>query len=49
MPRSLAIASIIAAAILAALQLPGYAILPLGLTIMVNGQRWTKVKKEDER
>lgn len=47
MPRSLAIASIIAAAILAALQLPGYAILPLGLTIMVNGQKWAKDKKED--
>lgn len=47
MPRSLAIASIIAAAILAALQLPGYAILPLGLTIMVNGQKWEKDKKED--
>jgi hypothetical protein len=47
MPRSLAIASIVAAAVLAALQLPGYAILPLGLTIMVNGQKWTKPKKED--
>lgn len=47
MPRSLAIASIIAAAVLAAFQLPGYAILPLGLTIMVNGQKWTNKKKED--
>jgi hypothetical protein len=46
MPRSLAIFSIIAAAVLAALQLPGYAILPLGLTIMVNGQNWSKHKKE---
>lgn len=46
MPRSLAIASIIAAAVLAALQLPGYAILPLGLTIMVNGQKWSKTEKE---
>lgn len=45
-PRSLAILSIIAAAVLAALQLPGYAILPLGLTIMVNGQKWSKDKKE---
>lgn len=45
-PRSLAILSIIAAAVLAALQLPGYAILPLGLTIMVNGQNWSKDKKE---
>lgn len=47
MPRSLAIASIIAAVVLATLQLPGYAILPLGLTIMVNGQKWSKDKKED--
>ena len=46
MPRSLAIASIIAAAVLAALQLPGDAVLPLGLTIMVNGQKWSKTKKE---
>jgi len=46
-PRSLAILSIVAAAVLAALQLPGYAILPLGLTIMVNGQKWNKPKKED--
>lgn len=46
MPRSLAILSIIAAAVLTALQLPGYAILPLGLTIMVNGQNWSNKKKE---
>jgi len=42
MPRSLAIASILASAVLVYFQLPGYAILPLGLTIMVNGQKWRK-------
>lgn len=48
MPRSFAILSILAAVVLTALQLPGYAILPLGLTIMVNGQKWSKPKKEDK-
>ncbi len=48
MPRSLAILSIIAAVVLVVFQLPGYAILPLGLTIMANGQKWRKDKKTDE-